>query len=208
MHPLAIAFDEAIPVAILGLCVNLLSAWLLRDDHDHHHGHGHHHHDHDPHHAHGEHHGHHHHAQDHHHARDLNLRAAYVHVMADAAVSVLAIVGLVAGRQLGWVWMDPVMGIIGALVIANWSWGLIRAAGGVLLDMRPDAALAEAIEHRLNVGEDQITDLHIWRVGPGHHAAVVAIASDRPQPPDAYKGRLNGLSGLSHVTVEVQSRPA
>jgi cation diffusion facilitator family transporter len=211
LHPLAIAFDEAIPVAVLGLGVNLLSAWLLRGDHDHHHGHGHghdhHHHDHHDRHAHEDHHGHHHHG-DNDHARDLNLRAAYVHVMADAAVSVLAIVGLVAGRQLGWVWMDPVMGIIGSLVIANWSWGLVRAAGGVLLDMRPDPELAEEIEQRLNVGEDQITDLHIWRVGPGHHAAVVAIVSDRPEQPDAYKGRLSGLRGLSHVTVEVQPRPA
>jgi cation diffusion facilitator family transporter len=128
--------------------------------------------------------------------------------MADAAVSVLAIVGLVAGRQLGWVWMDPIMGIVGSLVIANWSWGLVRDAGGVLLDMRPGPELAEAIEHRLNVGEDQITDLHIWRVGPGHHAAVVAILSGRPEQPDAYKGRLSGLRGLSHVTVEVQLRPA
>jgi len=124
--------------------------------------------------------------------------------MADAAVSVLAIVGLLAGRQLGWVWMDPAMGIIGACVIANWSWGLIRAAGGVLLDMQPDRDLADEIEHRLNIGGDRITDLHVWRVGPGHHAAVVAVVSSQPQGPDAYRGRLNGLRGLSHVTVEVQ----
>ena len=211
LHPLTISFNQAIPVAVLGLGVNLLSAWLLKDDHDHLPGHDHAHgHDHDDHdhedHDHDDHH-HAHDAHDHHrhHARDLNLRAAYVHVMADAAVSVLAIVGLVAGRQLGWVWMDPVMGIVGACVIANWSWGLIRAAGGVLLDMQPDRELAAEIEHRLNVGEDRITDLHVWRVGPGHNAAVVAIVSPQPQHPDAYRSRLDGLSGLSHVTVEVQS---
>jgi len=211
IHPLAISFNQAIPVAVLGLGVNLLSAWLLKDDHDHlpghdHHnpGHAHDHHDHDhDHHAH-DHHDHDHHGHHHDHARDLNLRAAYVHVMADAAVSVLAIVGLVAGRQLGWVWMDPVMGIVGACVIANWSWGLIRAAGGVLLDMQADRGLAAEIEYRLNIGDDQITDLHVWRVGPGHHAAVVAIASSHPQRPDAYRDRLRGLAGLSHVTVEVQ----
>jgi cation diffusion facilitator family transporter len=225
LHPLSIAFNEAIPVAVLGLGVNLLSAWLLKDDHDHlpghdhghDHGYGHDHanghdHHHDDHHHDAHHHdAHHHDAHDQHrpdHARDLNLRAAYVHVIADAAVSVLAIVGLVAGRQLGWVWMDPVMGIVGACVIANWSWGLIRAAGGVLLDMQPDAGLTAEIEHRLNVGEDHVTDLHVWRVGPGHHAAVVAIATRQPQRPDAYKDRLSGLTGLSHVTVEVQPQAA
>ena len=208
LHPLTISFNQAIPVAILGLGVNLLSAWLLKDGHDHLPGHQHHHgHDH----AHEDHgHGHHdhHHGRHRDHARDLNLRAAYVHVMADAAVSVLAIVGLLAGRQLGWVWMDPVMGVVGACVIANWSWGLIRAAGGVLVDMQPDQALAAEIEHRLNLGDDQLTDLHVWRVGPGHNAAVVAIVSQRPQRPDVYRDRLSGLAGLSHVTVEVQSAPA
>ena len=115
LHPGHIAFNQAIPVACLGLGVNLLSAWLLRDDHHHEHAHDHHD-DHD-----------HSHDDDHaHHDRDLNLRAAYVHVLADAAVSVLAISGLLAGRELGWVWMDPLMGIAGAIVIANWSWGLIR----------------------------------------------------------------------------------
>lgn len=128
--------------------------------------------------------------------------------MADAAVSVLAIVGLVAGRQLGWVWMDPVMGIIGACVIANWSWGLLRAAGGVLLDMQPGAGLAAEIEHRLNIDDDRITDLHVWRVGPGHHAAVVSIAAREPRRPDDYKSRLRGLAGLGHITIEVQPRPA
>jgi cation diffusion facilitator family transporter len=186
LHPVAIAFGQAIPIAALGLCVNLISAWLLRDDHDHGHGHDH---------------GHHYHGHD-----DLNLRAAYIHVLADAAVSVLALVGLSAGLLLGWVWMDPVMGIVGALVIANWSWGLLRAAGAVLLDMRPEG-LAQEIRARLEAGDDRIADLHIWRVGPGHHAALVSLVSDRPEPPQAYKARLAGLAGLSHLTVEVQPCP-
>ena len=207
LHPVSIAFDEAIPVAVLGLGVNLASAWLLRDDHDHHgHGHGHQHashhdeHDHDG-------HDHHHadHARDHH--RDLNLRAAYVHVLADAAVSILAIVGLLAGRELGWIWMDPVMGIVGACVIANWSWGLVRAAGATLLDLLPDKALAGKVLARLESGDDCVTDLHLWRIGPGHCAAVASIVSDTPASLATYKARLAGLPGLSHVTIEVLACP-
>jgi cation diffusion facilitator family transporter len=200
LRPVAIAFDEAIPIAALGLCVNLVSAGLLRDDNDRGRDHGHahhaphHHHDHD----HGQDHAPHHHGHD-----DLNLRAAYIHMIGDAAVSVLALVGLGAGLFLGWVWMDPMMGIVGALVIANWSWQLLRAAGAVLLDMRPEG-LAHEIRARLEAGDDRITDLHIWRVGPGHHAALVALVSDRPEPPQAYKARLAGIAGLSHLTVEVQ----
>lgn len=191
-RPVSIAFGEAIPLAALGLAVNLACAWLLRGDHDHDaaaaHGHGHHHHHHD-------------------HA-DHNLRAAYLHVTADAAVSVLALVGLSAGRLLGWVWMDPVMGILGALVIANWSWGLVRSAGAVLLDMQAEAELAREITRRLEAeGDDRIADLHIWRVGPGHNAAVVSLVSDRPEAPAVYKTRLAGLVGLSHVTIEVQRCP-
>ncbi len=180
LHPVHIAFGEAIPVAAVGLCVNLASAWLLHDD-GHHHGHGHDNHGHDHEHSHG--HDHQHDEHDHHshpagHAHDLNLRAAYVHVLADATVSVLAIVGLTAGRFLGWVWMDPVMGLVGSAVIANWSWGLVRAAGAVLLDMSPDDHLAHEIGGRLEVKGDRITDLHVWRVGPGHASAVVSLASE------------------------------
>jgi cation diffusion facilitator family transporter len=198
-HPVGIAFAEAIPLAALGLCVNLLSAWLLHDGdrqdaHDHH-AHEHDAHDHDGHarHAHGAH-------------SDLNLRAAYIHVLADAAVSVLALVGLSAGLFLGLVWMDPAMGIVGALVIANWARGLLRAAGAVLLDMRPEG-LAHEIRRRLERGDDRIADLHIWRVGPGHHAALVSLVSDRPEPPQAYKMLLADIAGLSHLTVEVQPCP-
>jgi cation diffusion facilitator family transporter len=209
LHPVAIAFDQAIPVAVLGLCVNVASVWLLRDVHDHDHAdHAHAHHDD------GGSHPHHEdrddrlameHGDDHH--RDLNLRAAYVHVLADAAVSVLAITGLLAGRQLGWVWMDPLMGIVGACVIANWSWGLIRAAAAILLDLRPDAALATGILERLERNGDRVTDLHLWRIGPGHAAAVLSIVSDQPEAPAGYKARLADLAGLSHVTIEVVACP-
>jgi len=193
IHPVPIAFDEAIPLAAIGLLVNLLSALLLRDGHahertaDHRHG------------------GHH---YAHHHNADHNLRAAYVHVMADAAVSVLVLVGLSVGRMLGWLWLDPVMGIIGMLVIANWSWNLIRASGAVLLDIRTGDGIAGEIAHRLETGcDDRVSDLHVWRVGPGHCAAVVSLVSDQPEPPASYKSRLIGIPGLSHVTVEVQPCP-
>src|SRR5580698_3800850 len=172
LHPVHIAFGEAIPIACVGLCVNLLSAWLLQDDHDHAHGHDHAHHDDD-------------HHDDHHHHRDLNLRAAYVHVLADAAVSVMAIVGLLTAWRLGWTFMDPAMGIAGAIVIANWSWGLVRQAGSVLLDIAPDPHLAEEIEERLEIGGDRISDLHLWRVGPGHMAAVISLVSHNPAPPNS-----------------------
>jgi cation diffusion facilitator family transporter len=194
IHPVAIAFDEAIPLAAIGLAVNLLSAWLLHEDEGHVVDAAH---EHD-----GIHHQHRHHHDDH------NLRAAYIHVVADAAVSVLALIGLTAGRELGWVWMDPVMGIVGMLVIANWSWNLVRISGAVLLDMRPEDGVAAEITQRLEAGsDDRISDLHLWRVGPGHNAAVVSLVSDRPDPPATYKERLASIACLSHVTIEVQTCP-
>jgi cation diffusion facilitator family transporter len=180
LNPVAISFDQALLIAAVGLGVNLLSAWVLGDQHDHQH-------DHDD-------------AYDHHtHAHDHNLRAAYF--LADAMTSVLAIVALLAGRFYGWVWMDPLMGIVGACVIAVWSWGLIRSSGAVLLDTVPDARLANC--ERIEIGSDRVADLHVWRVGPGHTAVIAAVVSDEPQPPRTYKARLDGLSGLSHVTIEV-----
>jgi cation diffusion facilitator family transporter len=196
LSPEAIRYDEAIIIAVLGLAVNLASAWLLHDGHDHGHSHGH---------AHDHGHDHYDHVHDDHaHHHDLNLRAAYIHVASDAAVSVLAIVGLLAGRQLGWSWMDPIMGIVGGLVIAKWSFSLMMTAGAVLLDMRPGEALPQAIEKRLEAGSDRIIDLHVWRIGPGHNAAVVTILTPDPQPPAAYKAKLAGLRTLSHVTIEVE----
>ena len=182
-HPVPIAFNEAIPIAALGLGVNLLSAWLLRDEHHHDH------HDDD---------------HDHEHSRDLNLRAAYVHVLADAAVSILAVTGLIIASELGWLWIDAAMGIIGAAVISNWAFGLMRAAGAVLLDIRPNPELVGSIQKCLEQGADRIADLHLWRVGPGHNAVVATIVSHEPQAPSFYKRRLAKIPGLSHVTIEVE----
>jgi len=159
------------------------SAWLLRDEH--------HHDDHDD-------------DHDHEHSRDLNLRAAYVHVLADAAVSILAVTGLIIARELGWLWIDAAMGIIGAAVISNWAFGLMRAAGAVLLDIRPNPELVGSIQKCLEQGADRIADLHLWRVGPGHNAVVATIVSHEPQAPSFYKRRLAKIPGLSHVTIEVE----
>jgi cation diffusion facilitator family transporter len=197
-NPVPIAFGRAIPIAVVGLGVNLLSAFLLRDDH--HHGHEH---NHDHHHKYA-------HNEDHAHAGfhvDHNLRAAFVHVMADAAVSVLVIIGLVTARQFGWVWMDPLMGLVATLVILSWSWTLIRSAGAVLLDVNPEPGLSRNIAARLEQRGDRVSDLHVWRVGPGHLAAIISLVSDDPRDPHYYKERLAGLPGLSHVTVEVVRCP-
>jgi cation diffusion facilitator family transporter len=190
LHPVPIAYGEAIAVAALGLVVNIVSAWLLRDDHDHHHGHGH---DHD-----------HAHSRSHHH-HDNNLRAAYVHVMADAVTSILAITALLVAMYAQWVWADPAVGIIGSLVIASWAYGLLRASGAVLLDVNADKNLEMVIRDRLETKGDRVTDLHLWQVGPGHRAAVISVVSDHPLPPATYKRRLDGLRGLSHVTIEVET---
>jgi cation diffusion facilitator family transporter len=290
LHPVAIEFEVAIPIAFVGLLVNIASAWLLSGgDHGHHHHHGDHHaddhHGHDeeahridtadgavllevfeqgvpprfrihaergampgsvsletlrpdgvaqsfsfgdrggwlesletipephaftvrialdgrPHdlvfeeHEHGDHAAH----------RDNNMRAAFIHVLADAAVSVLAIVGLLAGMLLGWNFMDPVMGIVGMLVIANWSFGLVRDTGAILLDMTPDRQMAATIRRAIEGDGDRLADLHLWRLGPGHLGAIVSVATDRPRGVDFYRARLARFAGLSHVTIEV--RPA
>jgi cation diffusion facilitator family transporter len=191
--PVSINFTQATWLAVGGLVINLASAWLLADDH-HHHDEAHEHHD-EHQHVHG---GHHH---------DTNLRAAYVHVLADAMTSVLAIVALLAGRFYGWVWLDPVMALVGVCVILSWSYGLLRSAGAVLLDMQPHRKLPGRIRTALEVGGDRVSDLHLWRLGPGHFGLIVAVVSDHPAEPAAYKRRLAGLSVLSHVTVEVHRCP-
>ncbi len=192
-NPVIIHFREAVPIATLGLCVNLASAWLLREDHGHahadrdhaHHDHAHHDHDHGA------------------HRHDTNFRAAYMHVLADALVSVLTIAGLSAAWAFGWGFMDPLVGLVGMVVIASWALSLIRTAGRVLLDTVPDPALAQRIRERIETGGDRVADLHLWQLGPGHAAVIASIVSNAPQAPSVYKERLEGLAGLSHVTIEV-----
>lgn len=204
VSPVQIDFNQAILVAVIGLVVNLVSAVLLKDDHHHDHGHGHGSH---AHHDHGS-HAHHDHGSHAEHGikggRDNNLRAAYLHVLADALTSVLAIVALLLGKWNGWNFLDPLMGIIGGLVIARWSWGLIRSTATTLVDAVPLADdLPQEIRESVETEEDRITDLHVWQVGPGHHAAIVAIHSRAPKAPAFYKQKLAAIHELSHVTVEV-----
>jgi cation diffusion facilitator family transporter len=187
--PIAIRFDEAIAVAVLGLAVNVGCALLLRD-----HGH-----DHDSSHEESTGHGHAHH-------RDHNLRAAYLHVLADALTSVLAISALLAGRTFGWAWMDPVMGIVGGAVIARWSWSLLADTARVLLDgeVSEDRRLAivRAVERDQQA---RVADLHVWRVGPRHLAAIVSVVSASPREPGHYRALLDAFDDLVHVTIDVQS---
>jgi cation diffusion facilitator family transporter len=193
IEPVPIAFAEAIPIATLGLAVNVASAWLLARGGHHHHGHD------DP--GHGHQHGH-----DHGDAagRDNNMRAAIVHVMADAAVSVLVIVGLLLARAFGWLWMDPLAGIAGACVIASWSYGLIRDTGAILLDMNPDRRMTGHLREAIERDGDTLADLHVWRLGPGHLGAIVSVATRYAREPEFYRERLTEFPSLSHVTVEVE----
>ncbi|AKM02431.1 CDF family Co(II)/Ni(II) efflux transporter DmeF [Burkholderia pyrrocinia] len=206
LSPVPIHFSEAIPIAVLGLAVNLASVWLLSGDHHHGHGHGHHHgHDHDDHdHDHeDEHHAHGSHTAAH---RDHNIRSAYIHVIADAAVSVLAIVGLLLARAFGWVWMDPLAGIVGALVIANWAYGLMRDTGGILLDVNVDRKLADNVRRAIETLGDKVNDLHVWRVGPGHMSAIVSVETgDAARDARFYHALIARFDGVSHVTVEVMT---
>lgn len=198
ISPVAIRFNEAIPIAVLGLIVNVASVLLLSGGgHDHGHGLGH---DAGGHAAHRDAHETAHHAAH----RDNNIRAAIIHVLADAGMSLLVIVGLLLGRLFGWVWMDPVAGICGAVVIAAWSYGLIRDTGAILLDMNPDLNMGERMRAVLEVDGDRLTDLHLWRLGPGHLGAIVGVATTTPRGSDYYHRLLGRFSALSHVTVEVQ----
>lgn len=185
--PLPIHFNNAIGIAVIGLAVNLVCALLLKDDH-HHHGHGH------------ETHGHHHH-------HDLNQRAAYVHVLADALTSVTAIVALVAGKFLGWSWLDPVMGIVGSLVVGVWAYGLVRDTAGILLDRTPETSdLPDEIRGAVESdGDSIVTDLHVWQVAAGRFAAIVSIVAHNPKPAGAYRELFREHDELVHVTVEVQN---
>jgi cation diffusion facilitator family transporter len=181
LDPLVISFNEAIFVACIGLVVNLVSAWMLRDQHEDHHS------------------GHHH---------DHNLRAAYLHVLADALTSVFAIFALLTGKLFGWVWMDAAMGIVGSIIIGRWSYGLLRDTSGVLLDGDVEPETVERIRTALQEdSDDLVTDLHLWRVGPNQLAAIISIVSHEAKLPEFYKESLSERFDLAHVTVEVNRCP-
>jgi cation diffusion facilitator family transporter len=137
------------------------------------------------------------------HHRDNNMRAAVVHVLADAAVSVLVITGLLLARLFGWLWMDPLAGLVGAVVIASWSYGLVRDTGAILLDMNPDRRLADLIRRTVEAQGDQVCDLHLWRLGPGHLGAIVGVATDQRREAGFYRSKLERLPSVSHLTIEV-----
>ncbi|MGD9298609.1 MAG: CDF family Co(II)/Ni(II) efflux transporter DmeF [Thiohalocapsa sp.] len=199
LNPVQIHYGEAIVVAVLGLLVNLASAWLLGGAHDHHHR------------------GHRHGPMDdhrragispavgHHHHQDHNLRAAYFHVIADALTSLLAIIALTAGLVFGWGFLDPLMGIAGGLLIARWAWGLARDSALTLLDAEDQDATAAAIRQILEAEDDvQVCDLHLWRVGAASHACILSLVTHKPQPVTHYKSLIADIPGIDHLTVEVQ----
>ena len=192
LHPLPTRIGEALPIAVLGLAVNVLSAILLsgRHDHDHDHSRGN---DHDHAHTHGAAHG-----------ADNNMRAAALHVLADAAVSALVIAGLGLLAVTGWQRIDPIVSLAGAAAIASWAATLIRDTGAVLLDMAPDRALERDIRDAVTSAGDELTDLHVWRLGPGHLGAVLSVVTRHAHDPLFYRKRLASVGTLSHVTVEVQ----
>lgn len=184
LAPQPIHFNEAIGVAALGLLVNIACAFLLQDHHDHDHGHD----------------------EDDHHHHDHNLKAAYLHVMADALTSVLAIGALISGKYFGWHWLDPLMGIVGALVISRWAYSLVRETGGILLDGSINAATLGAIKEKIEGALDnRIADMHIWKVGPAHYAAILSIVTHYPQKIDYYKELLRDFPNLAHLTVEIHT---
>jgi len=206
-NPSPIHYEQAIAIAIVGLAVNLLCAWWLRDHHSH--GHDHHHHDH--HHDGGHHHHHDHgHGKHHHHHHDLNQRSAYLHVIADAATSVLAIVALLGGMVFGASWLDPVMGLVGATLVAIWAWGLIRDSGRVLLDAQMDAPVVQEIREAIEDGDVQarISDLHVWQVGRGKYACTAEVVTHDPVEPDVFHKALAVHEEIVHVTIEVRSNAA
>ena len=181
--PQEIQFKEAILVATLGLLVNLISALLLKDDH----------------------HDHHHHHDEHHH-HDHNLRSAYLHVIADALTSLLAIIALLAGKYAGWNWLDPVMGIVGAVIITRWSYGLLQQTGPILLDASIDQEYQDAVQKTIEDDADnKVSDIHIWKVGANHYSAMIALVTHSPQTANYYKGLLKDFHKLSHVAIEVNA---
>ncbi|QDG56077.1 CDF family Co(II)/Ni(II) efflux transporter DmeF [Pseudomonas sp. NIBRBAC000502773] len=181
LEPTEVQFGTATLIAIVGLLVNIVSALLLGHGHSHDHDH------------------------EHHHGSDNNLKSAYVHVLADALTSVLAIAALLAGRYLGWVWLDPVMGIVGAIVIARWAWSLMGVTAGVLLDQTDEHVAAEIRALVEQPGDARITDLHVWRVGPDAHAAIVSVLGQDTTDADTLRERLKAVHEVSHLTIEFRS---
>lgn len=192
--PAPIHYDEAVLIAAAGLLVNLLCAWLLKDGHHHDHDHGH---------DHGHHHSHGHAGHDHHH--DINLRSAYLHVIADAATSVLAILALLGGKYFDANWLDPMMGIVGAGLVARWAVSLLKQSGRVLLDADMDAPVVQEIREVVaeRMPHAAITDLHVWRVGKGRYACILSLVSHAPLTAAAVRGYLAVHEELVHVTVEI-----
>jgi cation diffusion facilitator family transporter len=185
--PVSVHFDEAIVVALLGLAVNIASALLLSGGaaHDHGHGHDHAHADHDR-------------------PRDHNLRAAYVHVLADALTSVLAILALAAGKWLGWLWLDPTVAIAASVLIGGWAWGLLKSTGHVLLDAADEGGVQAEIVKRIEADADnRVADLRLWRIGGDQRALILSVATHQPRSAEHYKQLLAGMPGLDHVTIEV-----
>lgn len=188
ISPSAIHYNQAIAIAMVGLLVNLVSAWLLKDgharDHGHDHGHGH----------------------DHHHGtHDLNLRSAYLHVLADAATSVLAIIALFGGKLWGASWLDPVMGLVGAVLVSVWAYGLLRDTGRVLLDAEMNAPVVAEIREVIAASpvRAQLCDLHVWRVGKGKYACILSLATVDDVAPDYFKEQLSIHEELVHISVEI-----
>ena len=183
IEPNNIHFNEAIIVAVVGLIVNIVSAFILKDDHHHHDHHG---------------------DSDHHHDHDHNMKAAYLHVLADALTSVLAIVALLTGKYMGIIWIDPVMGIVGAIVILHWSYGLIKESSTVLLDKSVDVSTFEKISQTLDKKNTIINDIHVWKIASTHQAAILSVSSPSPLSTEEYKKiLLESLPQLSHMSVEV-----
>jgi cation diffusion facilitator family transporter len=178
LTPQPVDYQDALPIAAGGLAVNLVCIWLLRPSRAH--------------------------ALRHDPDGDLNLSAAHLHLTADAAVSVLTLAAVLAGRQLGWGFADPLAGLLAAGLVAHFAWTLLRRAGAALLDINPSAELTGEVRRRLTAEGETLVDLHLWRLGPGHHAAIAVLAADRAAPVETYHARLRGLPGLSHVTIEVR----
>jgi cation diffusion facilitator family transporter len=202
LYPQPIVFDWAILVAVVGLAVNAASVLILNIGSDGSHSH---HHDHDHHHHHPHDHTHDHSHEDHSHD-DLNLRSAYLHVLADALTSVLAIFALLAGKYFGAVWLDPVMGFVGAVLILRWSWSLLRQTGLRLLDYQAPEEIHDAVRQAIESdGQTEIFDLHVWLIAPGVYAAIIGIVTHDPREPDYYKSLLPAALGIRHLTVEVHA---